>query len=352
MSKAVLGTMVEWQPVADYVVQVARGNPEGLRNWDIVRLTRTVEERPAVPAADAHADVAASATPGEQGAELPLGTGKPRKKLDLSIRAVVIDDAHSRSNPGATVPDGYVRIDQTLRQALSLEKAVVEDDASAAGPGCSVQLRRVGRWRWRDTVYSWLDLQKAVVRVQVNRDAMEQFTPVVCLPIRVMARIGASYGSRVVVETADGNEVTAKCLRLDEPMQKYWSGVERGMLSPNDHPPYGNPPLWKIRSEGSDGDHVAPAFLDAILRHQLGDVKVGQPVKVRRSLQWEIRRKSSELGPVALLAVTMLTPQAFDRDRPQGWGLAALLVAIAALVLLGVWATLAASKYRGNNDLI
>ena len=90
---------------------------------------------------------------------------------------------------------------------------------------------------------------------------------------------------------------------------------------------------------------IHPIFMDQTSRKAIG-VKPLEPVKVRRSFWWELRKKLNSFSSIGMLAVSILIPH-FIVMHTQGdlppWLAPATLAPLLAFI---IWSMLTTSKYE------
>lgn len=265
--------------------------------------------------------------------------------LDLEILAQIINSEDNLSKMNSKSLDslkpGEVGVDQSYREALGLQ----------IGKKVSLSLTKK-KYGFMEKLLTLLDFQKSIVRVQANAPYMEHRTPVVCLCNEILNSIGATYGDRIVVES-DNTKITVKCTSLIPSMQEFHDFV----LDPSDKDMkekiktqitrmyFIDPAQWGIKSERLEvGEMTHPIFMDAISMNLLG-VKRLYPVKIRKSLWWEIQKKLNSFGNVSLIGLSvMLGFVVQDPSSKILWGWVALLG------IWGSWSVLTSSTYKTSSN--
>jgi formylmethanofuran dehydrogenase subunit D len=214
---------------------------------------------------------------------------------------------------------------------------------------------------WNERSLTWLDYQKAVVRVHENREFMEHKTPVACLSEDIMSSIGVNYGDRLEVEyMKPAGAITVKCAELTQRMKELHNGsLEKSKLAK----------FSIIKLESSSGAKQqsalnwsfeyntrkpSPIFIDEITRKKLG-VDVLDPVKIRKKFSWQFVKTMVRFGSVSLVAFsvtlgllgTIATASDSKWGQLSGWFWADVVVTC----ILAGWAALGvvfSSTFRSN----
>jgi formylmethanofuran dehydrogenase subunit D len=258
----------------------------------------------------------------------------------IELFGLVINSRHRYSEMTSSDPSdpkllkpGEIGLDQTYREALALNL------------GHKVKISKANaRQNLNERFLSLLNYQKAVVRIQANAPYMEHKIPVVCLCEEMMSSIGAEYGDRINVESTD-NKINAKTAKLTTSMQQFHDFIldksnekqvkprltEKYFLDPSD---------FGINSERLHlRDLIHPIFMDAIAMDLLSAHRL-HPVKIYRSLWWDIQKKLNSFGSVSLIAFS-ITLSLFIQ-KPS-------IVSLIWSIILGVWGSwsvVTASLYR------
>jgi hypothetical protein len=107
-----------------------------------------------------------------------------------------------------------------------------------------------------------------------------------------------------------------------------------------------NPSDFDIHSENLQiGDLIHPIFMDAIAMHLLNVDRL-HPIKIRRSLWWDVQKKLNSFGSVALIAFS-ITFSLYMQDPSSPL---ALLIWSIILGAWGSWSVLTSSIYKNAND--
>ena len=223
---------------------------------------------------------------------------KGEEKKEIEIATLVINSEHKLSkmtslDKTSCLKKGEIGIDQTYREALALKK---EDKITIS--------KTNKRYGLKERFLSFLNYQKAIVRIQANAPYMENELPVVCLCEEMMTAIGASYGDRIKIESVNNSKIKTKAAKLTTSMQDFHDFVLDNSNEEKVKPRltanyFLNPSDFDIHSENLQiGDLIHPIFMDAIAMHLL-DVDRLHPIKIRRSLWWDVQKKLNSFGSVA-----------------------------------------------------
>ena len=229
---------------------------------------------------------------------------KGEEKKEIKITTLVINSEHKLSkmtslDKASCLKEGEIGIDQTYREALALKK---EDKITIS--------KTNKRYGLKERFLSFLNYQKAIVRIQANAPYMENELPVVCLCEEMMTTIGASYGDRIKIESVNNSKIKTKAAKLTTSMQDFHDFVLDNSNEEKVKPRltanyFLNPSDFDIHSENLQiGDLIHPIFMDAIAMHLL-DVDRLHPIKIRRSLWWDVQKKLNSFGSVALIAFSI-----------------------------------------------
>ncbi|MGI0010972.1 MAG: hypothetical protein ACREAE_06205, partial [Nitrosopumilaceae archaeon] len=136
---------------------------------------------------------------------------------------------------------------------------------------------------------------------------MEHKTPVVCLCEEMMNSIGVSAGDRIKIESNHA-KIIAKCAGLTPGMQEFHDFI---LDQPQDEEQiekmkpkltkmyFLDPASWGLKSERLvQGEMTHPIFMDAIAINLL-QVHRLHPVKIRKSLWWEMQKKLNSFGSIS-----------------------------------------------------
>ena len=133
------------------------------------------------------------------------------------------------------------------------------------------------------------------MRIQANAPYMEHKLPVVCLCEEMMTAIGASYGDRIKIESVNNSKINVKAAKLTTSMQDFHDFVldnsnEEKVKSRLTEKYFLHPSDFGIHSENLRiGDLIHPIFMDAIAMNLLSVSRL-YPIKIRKSLWWDVRR--------------------------------------------------------------
>jgi formylmethanofuran dehydrogenase subunit D len=260
----------------------------------------------------------------------------------IEILGLVINSEHKYSKMTSLDPDVLkpreIGIDQTYREALAL----------TVGDKVVISQTKI-RQNLKERFLSFLNYQKAIVRIQANAPYMEHKIPVVCLCEEMMSAIGAEYGDRINVESTN-SKIKAKTAKLTTSMREFHDFLldksnedeikprltEKYFLDPSD---------FGISSERLHiGDLIHPVFMDAIAMHLLFAGRL-YPVKINRSLWWDIQKKLNSFGSISLIAFSV-TLSLFIKE-PSSY---VLLMWNIILGAWGAWSVLTSSLYRTVKD--
>ncbi len=270
-----------------------------------------------------------------------VSNGTERKELEIFAQAISSDHKYSRmtfSDPHH-LNAGEIGVDQTLREALALkigDKVILSTTDKKHG--------------LMEKFLALLDYQKAVVRIQANAAYMEHKIPVVCLCEEVIATMGAAYGDTIEVES-NNNKIVSKTAKLTTSMQEFHdfvldrsnSEIVNARLTAGY---FLDPSSFGIKSERlNQGEMTHPIFMDATAMYLLGfmDARL-HPVKVRKSLWWQIQKKLNSFGNVSLIAFSV-TLGLFVQNPSV-----ILLVWSVVLGTWGSWSVLTSSSYKTSNE--
>ena len=193
--------------------------------------------------------------------------------------------------------------------------------------------------------------QKAVAGVQQNAPFTESRTPAACACGEIADPTVARYGDGIIVETG-GKKIRVRRARLTPFMGEYHdsvigSGMSRAEMDELNKKyentrenPFNFPARSGIVSRTYDG-LIHPIFMDQTSRKAVG-VKPLEPVKVRRSLRRELRKKLNPFSGIGMLAVSVLIPHFIvmhGRGDLPPWLAPAALAPLIAFIIWGVLAT-------------
>ena len=266
--------------------------------------------------------------------------------VDMKIDAHLISAKNHLSEiDEEDLKGGKVALDKTLRAALGLKTG---EDVHIIKAHRSVNAM--------EAALMTLNYQKVVARVQQNAPFMESRTPVACVCDEIADSIGARYGDEIVVET-EGKKIRVRCARLTPFMREYHDSVIGSSMSRAEMDEINkkyentwveNPFNFLTRSgivSRTYDELIHPIFMDQTSRKAIG-VKPLEPVKVRRSFWWELRKKLNSFSSIGMLAVSILIPH-FIVMHTQGdlppWLAPATLAPLLAFI---IWSMLTTSKYE------
>jgi len=264
----------------------------------------------------------------------------------LEIRAHLIGIKHDLSKMENKLEPGEIGIDQTYREALGLEV------------GEKVDIKKTNaKYGFKERLLTSLNYQKAVVRVQQNAPYMESKTPVACICEEIVNSIGAQYGDMISVE-ARGKKINVKCAKLSPFMTEFHDSIigttlsqdEIDVVSKKYENTYLKNPFNLITKWGrvteKRGEMIHPFFTDLISRNIL-NVNPLDPVKIRKSLSWQIQKKINTFGGLAILAIAILIPEiiSITNGHPE---LNFLWIIMIPLIVYVIWSVFTSSKYQTN----
>lgn len=272
----------------------------------------------------------------------------------MNIDAQVIDTDHPNSllkedeklsDEYQKLDDNQVGIDQTYREALGLDK----------GENVKVIPSRK-KFGLIDRIFTYLNYQKAVVRVQQNGPYMEAKIPVVCLCEEILNSIGANYGDKIIIETSNGL-IPVKCAQLSNTMLEFHNFIlnpptdseERIKEKIRFEKTYLISPMNLLKKFGriseKKGDLIHPIFMDAISRRKAG-IKPLDCIKIRKSFGWETVKKLNTFGSLAGLAIAVMIPEILANPNELSF----LWFAVAPLSAMVIWSIFSASKYNTSGN--
>ena len=262
----------------------------------------------------------------------------------LEIYAHLIGIKHPSSKMKGELEPGEIGIDQTYREAIGLEV------------GESVDVKKTdAKYGFKEKFLTNLNYQKAVVRVQQNAPYMENKIPVVCICEEIMNSIGAQYGDMILVQ-AKNKEISVKCAKPTPFMTGFHDAIvgttlskgEIDAVNKNYENTYLKNPFNLITKWGrvteKRGEMTHPMCMDYISRSLL-EVKPLQPVKIRKSLSWQIQKKFNTFGGLGILAIAILVPEiiVITSDHPE---LNFLWLIMMPLIAYVIWSVFTSSKYQ------
>ncbi len=206
----------------------------------------------------------------------------------LKIHAVCISNSHKYSRNTKVVEGKTVALDQTYREALRLN----------LGNTVTISNRQHGKlYRFRNKMSTMLrerlNYQKAVMRSHSNPIFRESKIPMVSLCSEMTEMINVEYGDRVIIESPT-KSIVVKCTSLSTQMQNHHDKN----LKPFRDGDY-------IPQLSDTGKSIHLIFMDQISRAQL-EISQGDPVKIRRHLAWEIKKKINGFGPLCIVGLSVI----------------------------------------------
>jgi hypothetical protein len=276
----------------------------------------------------------------------PLYVSNSSRELEISAQAIGSEHKLSRMITGdedeypedeKTLGKGEIAVDQTCREALVL----------TIKPRCKVTLLKTGRrYGAKEKLLARLDYQKAIVRVQRNESYFERKTPVVCLCEEAVRSIGADYGDKIEIEYND-KRTTVKCTKLTDAMKEFHDHVLNPSPKTKRKPPtyLEYPEDHGIKSDFSGAEMIHPIFIDTIARDLL-DVKVLDPVKIRRDFKWQVLKAVNKLGSIsAPIAIPVMVGFA-GLEGIEPLSRVVDLIGIFLLSSWLIWSVISSSTYR------